>query len=92
MKTFKYHINGRELSIRLNEKQGTIAEFLVDGAAPAVSAEDMPRYAAVIALALLDYEVEVVHDDETGVITLESSTSQWGCPSSALAGKMTGNL
>ncbi len=82
MKTFKYNIDGRELSIRLDEKQGTVADILIDGAHPAVSEEDMPKYAAVIALALLDYEVEVVHDDETGVITLESNkSSQWSNPS-----------
>ncbi len=81
MKTFKYNIDGRELSIRLDEKQGTVADILIDGAHPAVNEEDMPKYAAVIALALLDYEVEVVHDDETGVITLENNKSQWSNPS-----------
>lgn len=81
MKTFKYSINGCELSIRLDEKQGTIANLLVDGAHPAVSTEDMPAYATVIALALLDHEVEVVHDDEPGTITIAPrETTVWNNP------------
>ena len=39
---------------------------------------EMPIYAAVISLALIEHEVEIVHDDEPGVITLDPSTSVWG--------------
>lgn len=83
MKTFKYLINGRTLSIRLDEKQGTIADILVDGKHPAVSAERMAAYAAVIALAIIEHDVEIVHDDEPGIITLvgnKASESGWAHP------------
>lgn len=80
MKTFRYNIDGRSLAIRLDDKQGTIADILVDDAHPAVSEADMPAYAAVIALALIEHEVEIVHDDEPGVITLAGGRSRWGSP------------
>lgn len=78
MRTFKYTINGKALSVRVDEKQGTIANILVDGVHPAIPDDEMPIYAAVISLALIEHEVEIVHDDEPGVITLAPSTSVWG--------------
>lgn len=78
MRTFKYTINGKALSVRVDEKQGTIADILVNGVHPAVPDEEMPVYAAVISLALIEHEVEIVHDEEPGVITLAPSTSVWG--------------
>ena len=84
MKTFKYTINGQELVIRLDEKQGTISDVLVDGEHPAVSEADMPAYAAAIALALIAYEVEVVHDEEPGVITLAPTNTSWAAPSALM--------
>lgn len=81
MKTFQYQINGHAVSIRLDDREGTIADLLVDGEHPEVSEERMPAYAAAIALALIEHEVEVVHDDETGVITLQQHYSSWNHPS-----------
>lgn len=78
MRTFKYTINGKALSVRVDEKQGTIADILVDGVHPAIPDDEIPIYAAVISLALIEHEVEIVHDDEPGVITLAPSTSVWG--------------
>lgn len=78
MRTFKYTINGKALSVRVDEKQGTIADILVDGVHPAIPDDEMPIYAAVISLALIEHEVEIVHDDEPSVITLAPSTSVWG--------------
>lgn len=78
MRTFKYTINGKALSVRVDEKQGTIADILVNGVHPAIPNDEMPIYAAVISLALIEHEVEIVHDDEPGVITLAPSTSVWG--------------
>lgn len=80
MKTFKYTIDGKELCIRLDEKLGTIADIEIDGAYPVVSEAEMPAYAAVIALALIENEVEVVHDDEPGVITLTPQANVWAAP------------
>ena len=81
MRIFKYHIDGREFSVRVDEKEGTIADFLVDGHHPKLSEKEMPIYAAVISLALIEHEVEIVHDEEPGVITLSSGNSGWGNPS-----------
>lgn len=80
MKYFKYHINGSELRIKLDEANATVAEVLVDGAAPSVPEEDMPVYAAVISLALIEHDVEVVHDEEPDVITLSHHRTPWGRP------------
>lgn len=80
MRTFKYNIAGRALSIRLDEQGGTVAEVLVDGQQPAIEEADMPAYAAVIALALIEHDVEVVHDDEPGVITLATKSTGWNNP------------
>lgn len=80
MKTFKYNIGGKDVTLRLDDRCGTIADVLVDGEHPAVPEAKMPVYAAVIALALIEHEVEVVHDEETGVITLASRSSAWGNP------------
>lgn len=81
MKTFKYKLNGQELTIRLDEKQGTVADLLVNGFHPEVTAEEMPAYAAVISLALIEHEVEIVHDEEPEIITLSSTgKSGWNNP------------
>lgn len=81
MKTFQYQINGHAVSIRLDDREGTIADLLVDGKHPQVSEERMPAYAAAIALALIEHEVEVVHDDETDIITFMPQESSWNHPS-----------
>ena len=81
MKTFQYQINGHAVSIRLDDREGTIADLLVDGEHPQVSEERMPAYAAAIALALIEHEVEVVHDDETDIITFLPQESSWNHPS-----------
>ena len=84
MKTFHYTIGGKQLTIRLDEKQGTIANLLVDGQHPLPTEEEMPAYAAVISLALLAYDVEVVHDDEPGIITVEHHLTGWNNPSALM--------
>ena len=81
MKTFQYQINGHAVSIRLDDREGTIADLLVDGEHPQVSEERMPAYAAAIALALFEHEVDVVHDDETDIITFMPQESSWNHPS-----------
>ena len=81
MKTLQYQINGHAVSIRLDDREGTIADLLVDGEHPQVSEERMPAYAAAIALALIEHEVEVVHDDETDIITFMPQESSWNHPS-----------
>ena len=84
MKTFLYTIDGKQLSIRLDEKQGTIAELLLDGQHPMPTEAEMPAYAAAISLALLAYDVEVVHDDEPGIITGEHHRTGWNNPSALM--------
>jgi hypothetical protein len=84
MKTFKYNLNGQSLVIRVDEKNATIADLLVDGEHPVVSEEEMPAYAAAIALALISYEVVEVHDEEPGVITLTPTATPWAAPSALM--------
>ena len=85
MKTFHYTLGDKQLTIRLDELQGTIAELLVDGQHPLPTEAEMPAYAAAIALALLSYDVEVVHDDEPGIITVEHHRTGWNNPSALMA-------
>ena len=84
MKTFNYNLNGQQLVIRLDEELNSISEILVDGKTPTVTEEEMPAYAAAIALALIAYEVEVVHDEEPGVITLAPSATSWAAPAALI--------
>ena len=84
MKTFHYTIGDKQLTIRLDDKQGTIADLLVDGEHPLPTEAEMPAYAAAIALALLSYDVEVVHDDEPGIITIEHHRTGWNNPSALM--------
>ena len=84
MKTFLYTIDGKQLSIRLDEKQGTIAELLLDGQHPMPTEAEMPAYAAAISLALLAYDMEVVHDEEPGIIPVEHHRTGWNNPSALM--------
>lgn len=84
MKTFKFKVGDKAIVIRLNEDRGTIADFLVDGFHHKPLESEMPRYAAVIALALIEHEVEVVHDEEPGIITLEHHRTVWNDPSALM--------
>ena len=85
MKTFHYTLGDKQLTIRLDEQQGTIADLLIDGQHPLPTEAEMPAYAAAIALALLYYDVEVVHDDEPGIITVEHHRTGWNNPSAFMA-------
>ena len=85
MKTFHYTLGDKQLTIRLDEQQGTIADLLIDGQHPLPTEAEMPAYAAAIALALLSYDVEVVHDDEPGIITVEHHRTGWNSPSALMA-------
>lgn len=77
MKTFQYKLGNQTITIRLDEKQGTIADFLVDGYHTKPTDEEMPAFAAAISLALIEHEVEIVHDDEPGVITVQRHRTNW---------------
>ncbi len=81
MKNFQYKVGDKVVSIRFDEQRGTVAEYLVDGAVAMPSEEEMPAYAAAIALALIEHEVEVVHDDEPGIITVDRHDTSWNHPS-----------
>lgn len=84
MKSYIFNIDGREFCIRFDEQSGRVLETLLDGEAPAVSEVEMPHYAAVISLALLENETAVMHDDETDVITLGHRTSRWANPAESM--------
>ena len=72
MKTFKYNINGSELCIRVSGEDSTISDILVDGEYPQVAESEMPAYAAVISLALLENDI-----DPYGVIPLVCCAQLW---------------
>lgn len=80
MKTFQYKLGEQTITIRLDEKQGTIADFLVDGYHTKLTETEMPAYAAAISLALIEHEVEIVHDDEPGIITVKNHRTNWNNP------------
>ena len=80
MKTFKFKVGDNKIVIRLNEDRGTIADCLVNGFHHKPLDSEMPRYAAVIALALIEHEVEIVHDEEPGIITVENHRTGWNNP------------
>ena len=79
MKVYKYNIGGKELVINVG-RPGKIASISYDGSPLGATEEEMPRYAGVIALALLQYDAAEIHDEESGVITVETSDSQWNSP------------
>lgn len=80
MKTFQYNLGGQTLTLRFDEKKGTVAEVLIDGKQHMPAESEMPAYAAAIALALIEHEVEIVHDDEPGFITVNRTESPWNAP------------
>lgn len=80
MKTFQYKLGEQTITIRLDEKQGTIADFLVDGYHTHPTDDEMPAYAAALSLALIEHEVEIVHDDESGIITVQHHRTNWNNP------------
>lgn len=84
MRTFKYNVDGHELSFTVSELQGTVTQFTVDGEQPVLSEDKMAEIAAVAALGLFQYELEVVHDDEEGIITLDAHRTAWNNPSALM--------
>lgn len=84
MKTFKYTIAGKEVTLRLDEGRGTVDGLLVDGEGVRPAESELPAYAAVIALALIEHEVEEVHDEEAGVITVRHHKTGWNNPAALM--------
>ncbi|MCF0235876.1 MAG: hypothetical protein HUK09_04040 [Bacteroidaceae bacterium] len=80
MKTFEYNFGGKAVRITFNERRGTVAAVEEEGQPFAPAPERMPFYAALISLALAQYEVEEVHDEETNVITFEHQRTAWNNP------------
>lgn len=80
MKTFEYNFGGKAIRITFNERRGTIALVEEDGEAFVPCADRMPIYAGVISLALAQYEIEEVHDEEAEVITLDRQRTPWNNP------------
>ena len=79
MKQLKYTIAGKEVLISISNS-GNVASVSADGQPLEPTAGEMAVYAGVIALALAQYEVEEVHDEETSVITLRHSVTPWNDP------------
>lgn len=76
MKTYKYNVGGRELSLTLNAEGQIVA---ADGAEP--TDEQMAHCAAVISLALAEDAATIVHDDETATsVTIARKSTPWNNP------------
>ncbi len=80
MKKLAYTVGGKQLVITLDEKRGSIRAIEANGKPLEPTPEEMPIIAGVISLALLTYETEVVHDEETDVITLQRHCTLWNSP------------
>lgn len=80
MKTFEYNFGGKAVRITLNERRGTIAAVEEEGQPFVPADERMPIYAGLISLALAQYDIEEVHDEETEVITLDHKRTPWNSP------------
>lgn len=78
MKTFEYTVGDLKLSVSVD--QNSVVSLLANGQAPLPTEAEMPAYAAAISLALIENEVEVVHDDEPGIITVEHHHTGWNNP------------
>lgn len=76
MKTYKYNVGGRELSLTLDAAGQIVA---ADGAEP--TDEQMAHYAAVISLALAEDAATIVHDEETATsVTIARKSTSWNNP------------
>ena len=60
---------------------GNVAAVTADGMPLEPTSQEMAVYAGVIALALAQYEVEDVHDEEPASITLKRKDTAWNDPS-----------
>ncbi|MBQ2123341.1 MAG: hypothetical protein II200_05050 [Bacteroidaceae bacterium] len=87
MKKIHYCVGGKSLLITFDEKSAKVKSITADGAPVEPTAEEMPYIAGVISLALLTYETEVLHDDETGIITLERRETPWNAPARQMKNK-----
>lgn len=82
MKTLTYQIGGQTLTLTLDTERGTILEARGQDAP---TDRELAELTAAAALALMEHEVEIVHDEEPGVITLKPRATAWNSPALALA-------
>ncbi|MBP3228446.1 MAG: hypothetical protein J6M53_06690 [Bacteroidaceae bacterium] len=80
MKTLRYRVGSHDFRITLRETDGSVVSVTTDGQPHRPPQDAMPRYAAAISLALLQYEVEEVHDDEPQAITITHNGGTWNTP------------
>lgn len=80
MKTIRYKVGEHDFRITLSEKTGNVISVTTDGHPHRPAPDVMPRYAAAVCLALIQYEVEEVHDDEETGITITHAGGSWGDP------------
>lgn len=87
MKKIHYNVGGKSVVITFDEKQAKVKAITADGAPVEPTAEEMPYIAGVISLALLTYDTEILHDEETGVITLQRHETPWNSPARQMKNK-----
>lgn len=80
MREYIYTINGQELAVSVDEAAGAVARITLGGESLVIPEENEAEAVAAIALAVDRALGEVVHDDESGVITIGAGGSRWNSP------------
>ncbi len=80
MRIYEYKLNEGTLSITVDEKAGAISDITVEGGNIAFPEGKEGEAIAAMALAIDTAINEVVHDDESNVITISQKPSRWNSP------------
>ncbi len=77
MRVYNYKLNAGTLTVTVDEAAGAISGITVEGNALSLPEGCEEEAVAAMALAVDKAINEVVHDDESDVITLKPATSNW---------------
>lgn len=80
MRIYNYKLNEGTLTISVDEKAGAISAICVEGNELSLPEGCEEEAIAAMALAVDTAINEIVHDDETGIITISPKTSRWNAP------------
>lgn len=80
MRVYNYKLNAGTLTVSVDEAAGAIAGITVEGNGLSLPEGCEEEAVAAMALAVDKAINEVVHDDESGVITLKSAATRWNAP------------
>ncbi len=80
MRVYNYKLNEGSLTITVDETAGAISGICVEGNGVSLPEGCEEEAIAAMALAVDTTLNEVVHDDESGIITLKPTASRWNAP------------